>query len=252
MALTDYFDIEEEDVEPTTEEIAAKYEEQTGETFEERWGQDPYGHRLTGGGMGEQRQAEYDAAREAALDDALLRQGREKYGLTGDKLYEYAEKLSGIAGGKKTEGQIAAEKKLKLLSQAQRGSARSYGGFDAARVLERAAKGAQRTELTGEAVIDEAAIKARQAAKADLEQLMIAGQQRAEDRAFAMEQLRFQEEQASSALWSNVLGGILAAIGTGVAAVATGGSSLAVQGAAVAAAGTAAGAGGSAVGRWVG
>lgn len=250
MALTDYFDIEEEDVEPTTEELEAGFKEHTGETWEERYGGG--GDRLGGGSIAAQQEAELGASRELARREALLRQGREKYGLTGDKLYEYAEKLAGIAGGEKTEGQIAAEKKLKLLSQAQRGSARSYGGFDAARVLERAAKGAQRTELTGEAAIDAAAIKARQAAKGDLEQLMIAGQQRAEDRAFAMEQLRFQEEQASSSLWSNVLGGILAAIGTGIAAVATGGSSLAVQGAAMAAGGAAAGAGGSAVGRWVG
>mgnify|MGYP003140773717 CR=1 FL=1 len=55
--------------------------------------------------------------------------------------------------------------------------------------------------------------QARLEAGAQLEQLLIQGQQRAEDRAFAMQQLAFQQEQASGSLWSNVLGGILGAVG---------------------------------------
>ena len=87
----------------------------------------------------------------------------------------------------------------------------------------RAASGAaQASETEGESAIADASRQARLEAGAQLEQLLIQGQQRAEDRAFAMQQLAFQQEQASGSLWSNVLGGILGAVGGTIGFVASG------------------------------
>ena len=73
------------------------------------------------------------------------------------------------------------------------------------------------------------AIKAQRSAKANLEELLITGQQQAENKALAMENIAWQREQADKSMWSNVLGGIFAAIGTGVGFMATAGASTAVQ-----------------------
>ena len=62
-----------------------------------------------------------------------------------------------------------------------------------------------------------------------------------------MQQLAFQEDQASGSLWSNVLGGVLGAIGTVVGAVASGGNP-----AAAVAAGTAMSSLGKGTGRYLG
>ena len=151
------------------------------------------------------------------------RRRREKYGLEGDEIFAYAERLYGIGQGDiKTEGQIEAEKELDILAKAQRGRAMGYGGFNSAELLQKAGRSAQQAELGGESAIDKAARQAQMAARDQLEQLLISGRQRAEDKAFAMQQLAFQQEQASGSLWSNVLGGVLGAIGTVVGAVAGG------------------------------
>ena len=97
-----------------------------------------------------------------------------------------------------------------------------YGGFDAAEVMQRAGRSAQEIEIGGETAISKSARQAELAAADQLEQLLISSQQRAEDRAFAMQQLEFQQGQASGSLWSNVLGGVLGAIGSVVGAVAGG------------------------------
>ena len=166
---------------------------------------------------------------------------RRDAGLEDQGLFEYAKRLYEIGEGtRKTAGQIEAERKLKILGQTQKGMAQAYGGFDAGALLERGSRGAQRPELTGEAQISEAARQARLAAKSQLEQLLIQSRQRAQDKAFAMQQLAFQEEQASGNLWSNVLSGILGAVG------AIGGAFIG-QPVAGAAAGAAVG---SAAGRW--
>ena len=61
---------------------------------------------------------------------------RSQYGLEGDKLFDYATRLSDVAEGKaKTAGQIKAERALEILAGAQRGMARSQGGFDTATAL---------------------------------------------------------------------------------------------------------------------
>ena len=158
-----------------------------------------------------------EAARERMLERVGLREGT--------KLYEHAERLADIAAGKrKTAGQIEAEKELAVLARAQRGQAMGYGGFNAAEIMQRAGRSAQEIEIGGESAIAKTARKASQAAKDQLEQLLIAGEQRAEDRALAMQQLAFQQEQASGALWSNVLGGVLGAIGAVVGSVVPGAS----------------------------
>ena len=173
---------------------------------------------------------------------------REKYGLEGDEIFAYAERLYGIGQGDiKTEGQIEAEKELDILAKAQRGRAMGYGGFNSAELLQKAGRSAQQTELGGESAIDKAARQASMAARDQLEQLLISGRQRAEDKAFAMQQLAFQQEQASGSLWSNVLGGVLGAIGTVVGAVASGGNP-----AAAVAAGSAMSALGKGTGRYLG
>lgn len=181
------------------------------------------------------------AAYERTLASRERARKRRDAGLEDEGLFEYAERLYGIGEGtRKTAGQVEAERKLKILGQTQKGMAQAYGGFDAGALLERGSRGAQRTELTGEAQISEAARQARLAAKSQLEQLLIQSRQRAQDKAFAMQQLAFQEEQASGNLWSNVLSGILGAVG------AIGGAFIG-QPVAGAAAGAAVG---SAAGRW--
>tara|TARA_R110002110_G_scaffold17674_3_gene75291 strand:- start:963 stop:1676 length:714 start_codon:yes stop_codon:yes gene_type:complete len=179
----------------------------------------------------------------AARTDARKRRG---VGLEGDRAFEFAERLYGIGEGDiKTQGQIESEKELAILAQAQRGRALGYGGFDAAAVLQRAGSSAQQTALTGESAISKSARQAQQAAKDQLEQLLISGEQRAENKAFAMQQLAFQQDQASGSLWSNVLGGVLGAVGAVVGGF-TGGPAGALAG------GKAGGALGSGAGKYLG
>lgn len=161
---------------------------------------------------------------------------RKKYGLEGDKLFDYASRVADTAAGKrKTEGQVRAERALQILTGAQRGVAASKTGFDTAQSLRAGERAAQRSEAEGEAQIGAAAELAQQQYGASLEQLLIAGEQRAEDKAFAMAQIQQQAEAAEDAMFGNVLGGILAAVGTivgapggpaGMAAGATGGQAL--------------------------
>ena len=158
---------------------------------------------------------------------------RKKYGLEGDKLFDYASRVADTAAGKrKTEGQVRAERALQILTGAQRGVAASKTGFDTAQSLRAGERAAQRSEAEGEAQIGAAAQLAQQQAGASLEQLLIAGEQRAEDKKFAMAQIQMQREAAEGDMWGNVLGGILAVAGTivgapggptGMAAGATGG-----------------------------
>ena len=139
---------------------------------------------------------------------------RERSGLGGDKLFEYASRLAETAEGKrKTEGQVRAERALEILTGAQRGVAASNTGFDAAQSLRTGERAAQRSEAEGEAQIGAAAQLAQEQAGASLEQLLIAGEQRAEDKAFAMAQIQQQAEAAEGAMFGNVLSGILGAIG---------------------------------------
>ena len=164
------------------------------------------------------------------IEEAKKAAARREMGLSGERVFDYAERLKDIAEGRrKTEGQIEAEKELDVLTKAQRGRAMGYGGFNAAELLQKAGRSAQQAELGGESAIATAAKQASMAADDQLEQLLIAGEQRAEDRAFAMQQLAFQQEQASGSLWSNVLGGVLGAVGAVVGA-AVGGPAGAVIG----------------------
>ena len=161
---------------------------------------------------------------------------RKKYGLEGDKLFDYASRVADPAAGKRnTEGQVRAERALQILTGAQRGVAASKTGFDTAQSLRAGERAAQRSEAEGEAQIGAAAELAQQQYGASLEQLLIAGEQRAEDKAFAMAQIQQQAEAAEDAMFGNVLGGSLAAVGTivgapggpaGMAAGATGGQAL--------------------------
>ena len=174
---------------------------------------------------------------------------RREYGLGGDKIFNYASRLADTAEGRrKTAGQIEAERQLKILSGAQRGfgAAQARGSFEAADLLRAASGAAQASETEGESAIADASRQARLEAGSQLEQLLIQGQQRAEDRAFAMQQLAFQQEQASGSLWSNVLGGILGAVGGTIGFFAGGGPAGAAAGASIGSSG------GKAFGSYVG
>jgi hypothetical protein len=139
---------------------------------------------------------------------------RSQYGLESDKLFDYATRLSDVAQGRtKTAGQVRAERALEILTGAQRGRARSQTGFDTATALRQGARAAQQAEATGEEQIGAAAELAQQQASADLEQLLIAGEQRAQDKAFAMAQLQQQQQAAEGSMFGNVLSGILGAVG---------------------------------------
>ena len=175
-----------------------------------------YGYFGSGGSTGEE-------AIRRAKEYTRFRDAREKSGLTGDRIFDYAQSLKDIKEGKKTEGQLEAEKQLAVLARAQRGRAMGLGGFDSAELMQRAGRSAQQAELTGETAIEQAAVQARSQASSALEQLLIAGEQRAEDRAFAMQQIQFQEEQARGSLFSNVLSGVLGAVGAVVGSVIPGG-----------------------------
>tara|TARA_R110001583_G_scaffold2908_4_gene19917 strand:+ start:5463 stop:6182 length:720 start_codon:yes stop_codon:yes gene_type:complete len=203
----------------------------TQEEYEDVFGDESYGHLAL---RTPENYADWvERSPYAAKKDLEARReaARRASGLSGDRVFDYAERLKDIGEGRrKTEGQIEAEKQLDILAKGQRGRALGMGGFDAAELLQRAGRSAQQTELGGESAIGAAAKQARSAARDQLEQLLIAGEQRAEDRAFNMQQLAFQEEQASGSLWSNVLGGILGAVGAVVGAVATGGAGGAVVG----------------------
>jgi|TARA_R100000084_G_C4650333_1_gene149279 hypothetical protein len=223
MALSDNYELKEEEIQTTAEERDEAFQDLYGKTSEQYFDEQGFGDGVTQQGA----DAAYfamQAADEKAKEAARERIGREKYGLTGDKIYDYATKLSEIAEGqRKTEGQIEAEKQLEILSKAQRGRAMGLGGFNTAELLQGAGRSAQQAELGGETAIAQVARQSQLAAEDQLEQLLIAGEQRAEDRAFAMQQLAFQQEQASGSLWSNVLGGVLGAVGAVVGAVVPGG-----------------------------
>ncbi len=120
----------------------------------------------------------------------------------------------------------------------------SSTGFDAAQSLRAGERAAQRSEAEGEAQISAAAELARQQAGASLEQLLIAGEQRAEDKAFAMAQIQQQAEATEGSMFANVLEGIFSAIG-GIAGGTIGGPEGAVAGA------KGAGALGQGIGRWM-
>ena len=174
----------------------------------------------------------------------LEAQLRKSYGLEGRRLFEYATRLSGVAEGReKTQGQIRSERALEILTGAQRGRAKSQAGFDTATALRQGSRAAQQSEAVGEEQIGAAAQLAQEQAGASLEQLLIAGEQRSEDKAFAMAQIQQQADAAEDAMFGNVLSGILGAIG-GIAG-SFGGPGGAAAGAA---AGSALGQG---LGRWV-
>jgi len=161
----------------------------------------------------------------------LEAQLRKRYGLEGNKLFEYASRLSETAEGRrKTEGQVRAERALEILTGAQRGRAKSQAGFDTATALRQGSRAAQHSEAVGEEQIGAAAQLAQQQAGATLEQLLIAGEQRAQDKSFAMAQLQQQREAAEGDMWGNVLGGILGAVG-GIVGGLTGGPAGAAAGA---------------------
>ena len=169
---------------------------------------------------------------------------RERAGLEGDKLFDYASRLADIAEGKrKTQGQIDAERALQILTGAQRGMAASSTGFDVAQSLQQGERAAQRAELEGEAQIGAAAKLAQQQAGASLEQLLIAGEQRAADKAMAMAQIQQQVTAAERSMFGDVLSGIFGAVGA-IAGGALGGPAGAAAG------GAAAGAFGGAIGRF--
>ena len=236
-----YEDLDVEGAQATEEEIEEASKEVTGRGY---YGDDGFlegGRDQLGYTFGE-----YESDMEKINRLSKEAAARREMGLSGERVFEYAERLKDIAEGRrKTEGQIEAEKQLEILSKAQRGRAMGLGGFDTAELLQRAGRSAQQAELGGESAISQAARQARLAAEDQLEQLLIAGEQRAEDRAFAMQQLAFQEEQASGSLWSNVLGGVLGAVGAVVGA-AVGGPAGAVAG------GAAGSAMGSGTGRYLG
>ena len=174
-----------------------------------------------------------------------IESGRKAAGLEGDRLFEYASRLAETAEGqRKTEGQVRAERALEILTGAQRGRAKSQAGFDTATALRQGSRAAQHSEAVGEEQIGAAAELAQEQAGASLEQLLIAGEQRAEDKAFAMAQLQQQRESAEEGLWGNVLGGILGAVG-GIVGGLTGGPAGAAAGA------TGGQAIGQGAGRWV-
>ena len=155
---------------------------------------------------------------------------RERYGLEGDKLFDYSSRLADTAAGKrKTQGQIDAERALQILTGAQRGMAASSTGFDVAQSLQQGERAAQRAELEGEAQIGAAAKLAQQQAGASLEQLLIAGEQRAADKAMAMAQIQQQVDAAESSMFGNVLSGIFGAVGA-IAGGALGGPTGAAAG----------------------
>lgn len=233
--LYGYLDTEagEEERSTYTGEEGAESYEGASEAYEELYGMTPQEYYASLGGATQSGADEHARRLKAARDywesgqsEGARRKMLERVGLKeGTKLYEHATSLADIAAGKeKTEGQIEAEKELLVLAKAQRGRAMGYGGFDAAEIMQRAGRSAQEIELGGESAIEQAAKQASKAAKDQLEQLLIAGEQRAEDRAFGMQQMAFQEGQASSSLWSNVLSGVLGAIGAVVGAVVPGAS----------------------------
>ena len=206
--------------------------------FYDQWGTDPDNAEIEGN-----RDQSVMADRYARMMGR-----RREYGLEGDRIFNYASGLADVAEGKrKTAGQIEAERQLKVLSGAQRGfgAAQARGSFEAADLLRAASGAAQASETEGESAIADASRQARLEAGSQLEQLLIQGQQRAEDRAFAMQQLAFQQEQASGSSWSNVLGGILGAVG-GVIGFVAGGPAGAVAGASFG------GSGGKAAGSYIG
>jgi hypothetical protein len=155
---------------------------------------------------------------------------RQRFGLEGDKLFDYASRLADTAAGKrKTQGQIDAERALQILTGAQRGMAASSTGFDVAQSLQQGERAAQRAELEGEAQISAAAKLAQQQAGASLEQLLIAGEQRAADKAMAMAQIQQQVAAAESSMFGDVLSGIFGAVGA-IAGGALGGPAGAAAG----------------------
>ena len=237
-----YSELDTEGATATEEEIEAASQKITGKDY---YGDD--GFLETGRDDEDYTFGDRQADLLAIVEEQKRQAARREAGLSGEKMFAQAEKLKDIAEGRrKTEGQIEAERELEILAKGQRGLAMSYGGFDIADVLQRAGRAAQEAELAGETAIATSARRAARAARDQLDDLMIAGEQRAEDRAFALQRLAFQESQVSGSIWSNVLGGVLGAIGAVVGSFS--GPAGAIVGASVGKA--IGGAGGSAIGQY--
>ncbi len=142
-----YDDIDVEGSDPTDEELdeagfSGSFGGATAEELEEIYGGlqeqlrkrqetiDQYGLDETAS-LGQEGD-EFLSTYESKMQEAKRAAARRASGLTGDRIFEYAERLKDIAEGRrKTEGQIEAEKQLAILSQAQRGRAMGLGGFAA-------------------------------------------------------------------------------------------------------------------------
>ena len=202
-------------------EVTDEDRESAREKAEELYTDEEGRHSGPLGGALREQELQADTARHlAAREDARRRRG---VGLEDDRLFEHAEELYDISTGKrKSKGQIRAEEALQILTGAQRGVARGGTGFGAAARLRGGERGAQRSEVVGGAKIAESAELQRDVSKAQLDELLIQGKQRAENKALQMANLKFQQEQAEGNLFSDILGGIFGAIGGVVGFIGSG------------------------------
>ena len=176
-----------------------------------------YGYEATGGSTGEE-------AVRLAKEFQRRKDAREKAGLTSERLFEFAEETGRIAAGGETEAERRTRRSLEVLAGSQRSMARAGTGFGAAQRGRMAERSAQRVETVGAARMAEAKELQMEAAEQQLEQILIQGEQRYEDRQYQMAMMQAQRDAASGNIFGSILEGVLSAVGAGVGFVASGGN----------------------------
>ena len=179
------------------------------------------------GGTASTFYSDLDEYRQAAYQRSLeAREGarqRKEAGLEDPGLFEIATELSGIARGEIESGDRRRTREaIETLAASQRGRAQSTTGLRSAARLRGGETAAQAVQAIGGAKLSEATEIEREAAQRQLDDLLIQGRLRAENKKLRMQEIAYQREQASKGFWGDVLSGVLGAIGGAVGFVATG------------------------------
>lgn len=211
---------------PETEDIDIESAEEKAEELTER--DFEYDPELTGmyGALVSEEDQRDRYQRETAqrvFDAREEARKRREYGLEDPGLFEAATELSGIARGEiESSERRRTREAIETLAASQRGRAQSTTGLRSAARLRGGETAAQAVQAIGGAKLSEATEIEREASQRQLDDLLIQGRLRAENKKLRMEEIAYQREQASKGFWGDVLSGVLGAVGAGIGFLAAG------------------------------
>ena len=232
----------------TSEDVRRGFKDLYGESWEE-WFE-------ANSGSGTQGEADEKWRRGQAAREHAEKMGyaaRREHGLEDPRMFELAQELYGISTGQQeSSGRRAARRSLEQLAGGQRGAAAAGSGFRAGARTMAGERAAQTVETVGGSELSERSAAEREATKNQLDELLMQGKARAETKKLQLQQIAFQQEQADSSMWGDVLGGILGAVGVVVGGVLTMGAGPAAVAAGIGAGASISSGLGKAGGRWAG